>query len=189
MIVGIRISGAGGQGVLLAGLILAEAAGMYEDKNVLQVQDYGGQVRGGAVRSDVLIATGEEIVNPALSAADILLALSPGAIQRWLTQIKDGGCLIYDSSTITGVPPMKATAFSAQLTLMAKREVGTELSANFIALGATCALTGIVSKEALEWAAPRRAPKGLGDVNLRALRIGFQLGEGWKVQGRAANPS
>jgi 2-oxoglutarate ferredoxin oxidoreductase subunit gamma len=180
MIREIRISGSGGQGVLLAGLILAEAAGIYEGKEVVEVQDYGGQVRGGAVRSDIMITPqGEKIIYPGITRSDILLALSQQAITKWSKLVKNNGYILYDSTYIVQVPPLNGVKiYCLPMTRIAREKLGTDLGTNMIALGALCGLTSIVSPEALEWAALRRAPEGSTDSNRRALKLGVELGKG-----------
>lgn len=178
MIKEIRMSGTGGQGVLLAGLVLAEAAGIYESKQLVQVQDYGGAVRGGAVRCEILIATaGEEILFPAIGKADFLLALSQEAADRWTGEMKENGCILYDISHVTKIPVSKTKIYRAPITEMTKEKLGTQLGVNMVALGMMQELTEIVSQEALEWAVQQRAPKGTADFNIKALREGFTLGK------------
>jgi 2-oxoglutarate ferredoxin oxidoreductase subunit gamma len=178
MIKEIRISGTGGQGVILAGFVLAEAAAIYEGKQLVQVQDYGGAVRGGAVRCEILIAPeGEEILYPAVAKADFLLALSQEAADRWTGAMKEDGCILYDISNVTKIPSSTAKIYRAPITEMTKEKLGTQLGVNFVALGMMQELTEIVSREALEWAACHKAPKGTSDFNIQALRIGFALGK------------
>lgn len=176
MIKEIRISGSGGQGVILAGIILAEAAGIYEGKEVMQVEDYGGAVRGGFTKSEVLIASeGEEIIYPAVTRADILVAMSQEAADQWTKAVKEGGFVLYDFTNVKKVPASTAKIYNVPITEMTKKKFGTELGANMVALGVMCQLTRIVSKEALEWAVLQRAPRGTGEVNWQALKIGFAL--------------
>ena len=181
MIKEVRISGTGGQGVILAGLVLAEAAGIYEDKPVVQVQDYGGAVRGGAVRSEVLIASEsqEEIMFPAVEKADILVALSQQAANKWTEGVKEDGCIIYDITSVREVPVSSARIYTIPITEATKKQFGSELGLNIVAVGALCAVTGIVSREALNWAVLQRAPRGTGEYNKEALELGFSLGDGF----------
>lgn len=177
MIKEIRISGSGGQGIILAGIVLTEAVGIYEGKQVLQVEDYGGAVRGGAVRSEILVGPdGEEIMYPAVIKADILLALSQEAANSWTGAVKEDACIVYDSTCVTKVPATKVKTHSVPITQTTIDRFKTETGVNMLALGVLCELTGIVGKEGLEWAVKQNAPKGTVDFNLRALREGFDLG-------------
>ncbi|GAI43152.1 unnamed protein product, partial [marine sediment metagenome] len=160
MIKEIRMSGRGGQGVILAGIILAEAAGLYEGKEVIHAQDYGGQVRGGAVRSDVLIGDpGEEIIYPVVINADILMVLSQEAADRWVGRVKENGHILFDSTYVTKISHPSAEIYSIPLTATMEKEMGTSLGANIMMLGVVCELMQLVSKDALAWAVHQRAPK------------------------------
>src|SRR5512134_515662 len=97
--VGIRLAGSGGQGLLLAGQILAEAAGIHDGKEVTQIQSYAPLARGAPSESDVIISS-EPIDYPAVEKADILLALTPEAAEHYLSNLKRASILIYDSSLI-----------------------------------------------------------------------------------------
>jgi len=172
----IRISGSGGQGVVMAGIILAEAAGIFEDKYVIHVQDYGGAMRGGAVRSEVIIADDEdEIEYPAVSNADVLVAMTQEAANKWIASVKEGGIVLYDSTYVTEPPSSTVRTYEVPLTQIAQEKLGMPLGANIIALGVISALTGVVSLDALSRALVKRVPKGTEELNGRALQIGFDL--------------
>src|SRR3990172_5973785 len=93
----IRLAGEGGQGLLLAGLILAEAAAIYDAKNAVMTQSYGAQQRGGPSRAEVIIAE-EEVDYPKVVQADLLLALNQDAFDRYHRQVKKGGLIIIDAA-------------------------------------------------------------------------------------------
>jgi 2-oxoglutarate ferredoxin oxidoreductase subunit gamma len=171
----IRFSGAGGQGVLLMGIILAEAAGIYEGKEVIQAEDYGGAVRGGAVRSEIIIAEEGEILDwVAVTNPDILVAMSQQAANRWIPTVKANSIILYDSTNVIEVPHSGAQVYNMPLTTIAREKLGTDFVANIVALGVIQGLTQIVSTEALCWALVKRVPKGTEQVNEKALQIGFE---------------
>lgn len=175
----IRISGSGGQGIVLAGIILAEAAGIFEGKHVIHVQDYGGAMRGGAVRSEVIIADEEgDIEYPAVLNADILVAMTQEAANKWTASVKEGGTVIYDSTYVTKTPSSVVKTYNMPLTRIAQEKLGTALVANIVALGVICALTDAVSMEALSHALAKRVPKDTEDLNQKALRVGFEFASG-----------
>ncbi|MDA8217816.1 MAG: 2-oxoacid:acceptor oxidoreductase family protein, partial [Dehalococcoidales bacterium] len=89
----VRLAGVGGQGLQLAGLILAEAAAIYENKNVVQSQSYGAEARGGPSMSEVIIGDGD-IDYPKVTEPDLLLALSQDAADRYVPQVKKDGLKI-----------------------------------------------------------------------------------------------
>jgi len=175
----IRISGSGGQGVVMAGIILAEAAGIFEDKYVIHVQDYGGAMRGGAVRSEVIISDEEDDIEyPAVSDADILIAMTQEAANKWTASVKKGGIVLYDSIYVIKPPSSTAKIYEVPLTRIAQEKLGTPMGANIIALGVICALTGVVSPDALTQAVVKRVPKETEELNRKALQAGFELGSG-----------
>ena len=98
----IRLSGSGGQGLILAGIIVAEAAGIHEGKEVVQTQAYGAEARGGFSRSDVVICD-EEILYPKASKLDFLLAMSQSAYEENLPSLKKDGILLVDSTYVSEV--------------------------------------------------------------------------------------
>lgn len=175
MIWHISLSGTGGQGIILAGIILAEAA-ILEGKQAIQTQSYGPEARGGASKSEVIIADGA-IDYPKVITADILLAMSQEALGKYVGLLKKGGQLIVDTTTIQDIPAVGAEILSAPITKTAREELGNPMFANIIALGVLVAGTGIVARESLQQAVLGRVPKGTEEINRRALEIGFHLGE------------
>jgi 2-oxoglutarate ferredoxin oxidoreductase subunit gamma len=89
--------------------------------------------------------------------------------------MKKDGCILYDSTNVVKVPPATAKIYRAPITEITKKELGTELGVNMVALGLLREITDIVSREALEWAVLEKAPRGSGEFNVKALRNGFAL--------------
>ena len=166
----VMIGGTGGQGAILAGILLAEAA-MRDGKNVAQTQSYGPEARGGASRSEVVISDGE-IHYPRVIQADITLCMSQEACDRYGRQVRPDGLLILDSDHVTRAPTTRAVR--VPMTRLAREVAGREIAANVVGLGVLAGLTGIVSRKALEAAIRDRAPQGTVDVNLKALAAGFE---------------
>ena len=175
MRVEVRFSGFGGQGIVTAGIILARAASIHDGKNAVQTQSYGPEARGGASRSEVIISD-EDILYPKVLRPDIFVVMSGEAMQKYLRDLKRDGTVIYDSSLIK-TPPNRGRAYPVPATLLAKREVGKPIVANIILLGALTAITGVVSREAIEKAVLESVPKGTEEMNRKALHIGFAEGE------------
>ncbi len=169
----IRLSGSGGQGLVLAGVILAEALGVYEGKNVSQTQSYGPEARGGASRSDVIISEGE-IYYPKATDLDILLCLTQESCDQYYCFLKEEGILIVDSDKVHQVPTNRA--YSLPFIRMASEKAGTPVVANVISVAAIAEISGICSRESLEKAVLGRAPKGTEDKNRLACEIGFEAG-------------
>ena len=168
----IRLSGSGGQGLVFAGTILAEAIGIYDGKNVAQTQSYGPEARGGASRSDIVISAGE-IYYPKSLKLDLLLALTQESCDRYFMKLREEGILIIDSDLVNQPPARDFYGFP--FTQIAKEKLGTSIVANIVALGTIAALSKIVSKESLIEAVKTKAPKGTEELNLSALELGYEL--------------
>ena len=167
----IRLSGSGGQGLILAGKILAEAAAVYDNKNATQSQSYGPEARGGSSRSEVIVSD-EEIDFPKAVNIDLLLAFTQEACDKYYKDLKDAGILLVDSGYVTNIPKGKFKVHSLPINEIAEKEVGKSLVANIVALGIITELTKVISQQAVESAILSRVPKGTEDLNLRAFRTG-----------------
>jgi 2-oxoglutarate ferredoxin oxidoreductase subunit gamma len=176
----IRLSGSGGQGLVLAGVILAEAAVIYDGKNALQSQSYGPEARGGASKSEVIISD-EDIDYPKAKGIDVCLALTQEACSKYYEDIKPGGLLLVDSDMVSEIPKGDFQVVQLPIINSAKEEVGKTITANIVALGVLVELTGVVTHEALEKAVLARVPKGTEELNKKALRVGQQLAASLKA--------
>ena len=172
----IRLAGEGGQGMILAGIILAEAAAIYDGKNAIQTQDYGPEARGGASKAEVIIGEGE-LDYPKVISADVLVVMSQEACDKYASALKKNGLLIVDEEKVGRVPTTRA--IKAPITKRALEITGRTITANVVALGVLVGLTQIVSREAIEKAVLARAPQGTEDMNRAALLAGFAAAEQW----------
>ena len=170
----IRLAGEGGQGMILAGIILAEAAAVYDNLNAIQTQSYGPEARGGASKSEVIISR-QEIDYPEVISADVLVALSQEACDKFASNLKKNGLLIVDEEKVGRLPVN--TAIKLPITRTAREATGRSITANVVALGVLVGITGIVSRKAIENAVLARAPRGTAEMNLNALAAGFALAE------------
>src|SRR5574341_1705151 len=168
----IRFAGSGGQGLILAGVILAEAAAIYEGKNVAQSQSYGPEARGGASKSEVIISE-EEIDYPKASSLNTILALTQESCDKYYKDIKDTGVLLLDADFVKKCPEGKFTTLKLPFLKTATDKIGKAMVANIVALGAVVELTGVVTKESIEKAVLARVPKGTEEINRMALQAGF----------------
>jgi len=175
----VRLAGMGGQGMILAGVLLADAA-VRDGKNAVQTQSYGPEARGGASRSEVIIAS-ESIDYPEVIEADVLLCMSQQACDKYAQQLKRNGLLIVDSGHVQRLPTTQAVR--ADLTAWAEEATGRAITANVLALGFLVGLTGIVSREALRETVLARAPAGTQEINLQALERGFSEAEALRTGG------
>jgi 2-oxoglutarate ferredoxin oxidoreductase subunit gamma len=177
----IRLAGEGGQGMILAGIILAEAAAIYDGKNAIQTQSYGPEARGGASKAEVILGDGE-IDYPKVISADVLVVMSQEACDKYASALKKNGLLIVDEEKVGRVPTSRAV--KAPITRLALQATGKTITSNVVALGVLVGLTQVVTREAIEKAVTDRAPKGTEDMNRAALAAGFAAAE--QLSGRQA---
>ena len=171
--IAIRIAGSGGQGVVLAGVILAEAA-VLAGRNAAQSQVYGPESRGGAARSDVVIADGE-IGFPTAQVLDVLVALTQSASDRYSSDLKPAGLLVVDEQEVPDPPAGSWAARPLPIIATSVRVAGSPVAANVVALGVLVGVTGVVDAWALERAVVACVPPGSRELNLRALAAGVSL--------------
>jgi len=174
----IRLSGTGGQGLVLAGIILAEAAGLYEGKYVVQTVSYGPAARGGTSRADIVISEGE-IDYPKAMGLDLLLAMTQMACDESASELKPKGVLVVDSQLVTQV--VNPRVVKIPFTQIAKEKCGREQMANIVALGALSqfipsmpAGAGLVSQKSMEIAVMSRIPSGTEKLNKLAFEEGVK---------------
>lgn len=168
----VRLSGSGGQGLILAGIILAEAA-IADGKEAVQSQSYGPEARGGSSKSEVIIS-GKKIHYPKVTSPDLLLAMTQESLNKYGTDLKAEGLLVIDTTFVREVPDKYKNVHSVPITQLAREKCGRELFANMVALGTIIKLTGAVSFAALEKAVLARVPKGTEEMNKLALQVGYQ---------------
>jgi len=166
-----RLSGSGGQGLLLAGIVLAEAA-ILEGKNAVQTQSYGPEARGGASKAEVVISE-QDIDYPKAMDPDFLLALTSEAYKTYGKLMKKGLIIVDDSVTLSD--DIAARTVSVPILKTASQDIGKSVVANIVALGVLAGVSGVVELSTLESAVKNRVPKGTEDLNLSALRKGFEL--------------
>jgi len=172
-----RLVGEGGQGLILGGVILAEAAGIYEGKNVIQSQIYGAAARGEISKSEVIISD-ELIYYPKVRQSDVFLALTQDAYNTYKDAVKDDGIIIIDSFYVKEYNPGWRKTYPLSLSKTAIQIVGKEIATNIVSLAAIDAITNVVKKDSLMKAVLNRVPKGTEDANLKAFNAGYKLGEG-----------
>lgn len=144
----IRISGLGGQGVVLAGQILGRAAA-YDGKNVVQTQSYGAEARGSIAKSEVIISDGK-IDFPVVRKCDIFVAMNQEALDKYCKDLKEGGVLIVDNTYVKKVPKSNVKIFTISATEQAEKSLGSKVYANIIMLGALTKAANIVSDRSMK---------------------------------------
>ena len=175
----IRLSGSGGQGLVLAAVILAEAAGIHDGRHVAQTQSYGPEARGGVSRSDVIISS-EEIDYPKAIRVDMLVAMNQQSCNEYFSALKPDGVLMVDSTFVSEIPTEKAIRIP--FTRIAREKAGKTFVANIVFLGALTQFCPLVSRKAMEAAVLGRVPKGTEDLNRSALQAGIEAGQRFKEE-------
>jgi 2-oxoglutarate ferredoxin oxidoreductase subunit gamma len=165
----IRLSGSGGQGIIMAAIVLAEACGVYDGKYVSQTQSYGPEARGGTSKSEVVISS-QAIDYPRATHLDLLLAMNQASCDAYFGDLKPDGLLVVDATYVDQLPTRRAAAIP--FTQIAREEVGKELVANMIALGAVGYLTNVATLKNLKTALKARVPRGTDKMNLKAFDAG-----------------
>jgi len=169
----IRFSGSGGQGLITAAVIFAEAAGVYGGKYVCQTQSYGPEARGGKSRAEVVISD-QPIDYPKAMELDLLLAMNQAACDAYFYDLHPNGLLVVDSSLVEQYPTSRVIAIP--FTDIARDEIGKVVVANMIALGTMGVLSGQVEVEHLERSLLSRIPPGTEEMNRKALFRGVEEG-------------
>jgi 2-oxoglutarate ferredoxin oxidoreductase subunit gamma len=167
----IRLSGSGGQGIMLAAIVLAEAAAVHEGREVCQSQAYGPEARGGSSKSEVVISN-RPIDYPKAARPHLLLAMNQASYDAYHADVRPEGLIVVDESLVSQVSPGRVVAIP--FTQIARKELGREVVANMVALGAVGYFSKAVSQKNLEVALLARTPRGTKDLNLKALRAGIR---------------
>ena len=172
----IRLSGSGGQGLILAGKIIAEAAAIFDGHNAVQTQSYGPEARGGSSKAEVVISD-KEIDYPKAIKLDVLLALTQESCNKYYGDIKENGILIVDADAVKKVPDGAFKKYSAPIIRIAMDEIGKVVVTNIVALGIFTKISGIVSEDSMKKAIMKRVPRGTEELNMKAFETGLQKGE------------
>lgn len=166
----IRLAGVGGQGLILAGLILAEASAIFDNKFVSQTQSYAPLARGAPSKSELIISD-KEIDYPEVEKADLFLALSQDAYDKYINDLKENGIAIIDKDLVTS--KHFSSLITLPLTEIAVKSTGKSFSASITALGVIAALGKFTSYESLIKSIKKNVPKGTEELNLKAFKSGF----------------
>lgn len=170
----LRLSGSGGQGVITAAIIFAEAA-VAEGKEAVQSQSYGPEARGGASKSEVIIDD-KSIFHPHVIVPDLVLAMTQKAADKYYKDLNPNGLLVLDEQLVPNVPDFPHVV-RIPITKLAIEEVGKPLFANIVALGALVRLTGLVSFDTIKQAVAHRVPPHTVEQNMKALQIGWDAAD------------
>jgi 2-oxoglutarate ferredoxin oxidoreductase subunit gamma len=171
----IVFSGSGGQGVITAAIILAEAAVIYGGMNATQTQTYGAAARGGSTRSDIIISNAE-IYFPEVDQPNILVCLTQEAYVEFSSIIRPGGVLLTDSRFVTTAKKVDAKQVQLPMYDTVMEKIGKPIVFNICVLGALLGITNVLQPESVMEVIKTRVPKDFLAMNNRALDIGLVLG-------------
>lgn len=166
--------GFGGQGIILAGNIVAQAAAIYDGGNATLTQDYGPEARGGACRAQVVISDGQ-ISYPYVERPGVLVVMSQEAYTRYLPELRKGGLLLIDADLVKPGKASNGRVLAIPATRIAQ-ELGRVAVANIVMLGFLTAVTKLISAEAMKKSLLQGVPRGTEELNMRAFERGYAYG-------------
>ncbi len=169
-------SGSGGQGVITAAILLAEAAVLYENLIAVQSQAYGPAARGGATRSDVIISD-SNINYPKVLQPNVLVCLTQEAYNLFYPIIRPGGLLITDTRFVKTEKKVDAQQKEFPLYRTVMDKIGKPIVFNICMLGAVISLTDLVKSESIIKVLENRIPSSFLEMNRKALNLGMELAE------------
>jgi 2-oxoglutarate ferredoxin oxidoreductase subunit gamma len=168
----IKLCGFGGQGIILSGMLIGRAAAIYDGMQATFTQSYGPEARGGECSASVIVGK-DRAGYPFVNEADVLVAMSQVAYNKYISHLKPGKLLVIDTDLVEphGVPEgveiraVPATAFAEKL--------GNKIVANVVMLGFFTAVSGAVTRESMERVVAESVPKRFIELNKKAFATGF----------------
>ena len=170
----IRITGYGGQGVIMTGFVFGKAAAIFENLHSTMTQSFGPEARGSACAA-ALIVDDQFVDYPYLRKTDVLIALSREGYEKYVDELKEGGVLIYDEDLVHPGDelPDGIIRHAIPATRIAE-ELGKRIVQNIVVVGFATAITEVVSKEAAKQSVESAVPAATVDLNLRAFERGYE---------------
>ncbi len=171
----IRVAGFGGQGVILAAMVIGKAASIFQGGHATMTQNFGPESRGGACSAQVILS-GDPILYPYVTSPDILVAMSQEAYTRFAPELKPGGLLLVEQDLVhLGKLPEGARVHGVPATRLAE-ELGRRMVLNVVMVGFFASVTGLIEEQALRAAVEDSVPAAFRDLNLKAFQKGFDYG-------------
>ncbi len=168
-------SGSGGQGVITAAIILAEAAVIHEGMNATQSQSYGAAARGGSTRSDIIISE-KEIDFPEVTQPNVLVCLTQGAYNSYASVIRPGGILLTDSRYVETIRKIDAKQIEIPMYDSVIEKIGKPVVFNICMLGTLVSITEVIKPKSILAAVVAKVPKDFIELNTKAFELGMALG-------------
>lgn len=171
----IRLSGFGGQGVILSAIVIGKAGCIYEDGYSTMTQAFGPEARGGACSAQVILSN-EPILYPYVTQPDILVTMSQEAYTLFAPQLKEDGILIIEQDLVRiDKLPAGVRVYSLPATRLAE-ELGKRMVMNIVMVGFFGAVTNLLNPDALRNAIADSVPEAFRELNLKAFDKGFEYG-------------
>ena len=177
----IRVGGLGGQGVILCASIIGKAASIFEGKHATLIQAFGPEARGSACSGQVTVSD-DVIGYPYVKNPDVLVLMSQDAYNQFAPTLKPGGLVLFEEELVKVDGKLPARALGIPATRFAE-ELGRRLVLNIVMVGFFAGTTGLLSFDSVEKAVRDSVPRGTEDLNLKALRKGYEHGR--QAAGRA----
>jgi 2-oxoglutarate ferredoxin oxidoreductase subunit gamma len=174
----IRICGLGGQGVIMAGMIVGKSAAIFEDRYATLVQSFGPEARGSECSAQVMVSD-EPIAFPYLRHTDLFVALSQGAYEKFIHEMKEDATLVYESDLVVVDDrlPKGAKKFGIPATRISEEQLGRRIAFNMVVVGFVAAVTNVVTVDAIRKAVADSVPPGTHAFNETAFKTGFEFGK------------
>jgi 2-oxoglutarate ferredoxin oxidoreductase subunit gamma len=171
----IKIGGLGGQGVILAGMIIGKAAALFDNKDATLTQAFGPEARGSACSAQVIVSD-SQILYPYVNHPDVMVSLSQDAYQRFVPELKADGILLIEEDLVKpqGLPAT-TKVYGVPATRIAE-ELGRKMVLNIVVVGFFAAVVKLVGVDAMRKALKSSVPAGTEELNLKAFERGYQYG-------------
>lgn len=170
----IRFSGSGGQGIITAGIIIAQAAAIKAGKNAVQSQSYGPEARGGASKAEVIISD-DEINYPKIISPDIVISLTQEAYNKYAVDLKDEAVIIVDNTLVHEYKQDGHKVYAVPITASVKELLGSAVSANIATLGVVNEICKIIEHQWLLDVVISNFPERAAENNTKAYNLGIDL--------------
>ena len=172
----IKLGGFGGQGVILAGMIIGKAAALWDNKESTLTQAFGPEARGSSCSAQLVISD-QRILYPYVQKPNIMVLMNQDAFRRFSPELADGGTLVVEEELVQlDKVPAGAKVFKVPATRIAE-ELGRRMVLNIVMVGFFTGVTRLVGADAVRKAVEDSVPKGTIDLNLRAFERGLEYGK------------
>jgi 2-oxoglutarate ferredoxin oxidoreductase subunit gamma len=167
----IRITGFGGQGVILAGHIIGRACAVEAGQHATMIQSFGPEARGSAC-SATLTLSDSEVLYPYIHRPDIFVVMSAEGYEIHGRELKDDGVLVYEKDLVKPDPKPHQRSYGVSSTRIAE-EQGRAIVQNIVMVGFFAAAAKVVPREAMRKAVKASVPAGTEQLNLKAFDAGW----------------